>query len=230
MNGPSFSRWIDHTAHEGRQAEDAAIAALLDSQTIIQAAQKIGISERTLRTWMKIPEYRQAYQQARRECVDQATSRLQRNFEFPISVLQKIAGDASVTAYARVAAAKVLVDAGFKAIELGDMTERLRKIEERLMQSNTGFKPTVGTGVRWVRKRLDYIEQRLPPAPKRGCEVCCSTRFALLSCPDGRGTRPTQILGGGPLPERCPGCGGDILDGEPPFRILFSVVRTKAEN
>lgn len=130
-----------HGERRSRKQEQA-VAALLECQTFAQAAQKVGIGERTLRTWMKIPEFRDAYQAARRECVDQALARMERNFEFPVAVLQKIAGDGDAPAYARVAAARGLIDAGFKAVELNDVMERVRRIEERLSHTD-GFRPTM---------------------------------------------------------------------------------------
>ena len=116
--------------------QEQAIAALLECQTIKQAAAHVGIGESTLRNWMHVPEFEQAYRRARRDCVDRALARLEKGFEFAIAVLQKVAGDGSAANYARVAAARGLIDSSFRAIELHDVGERLRRIEERLLSES----------------------------------------------------------------------------------------------
>ena len=124
--------------------QEQAIAALLECQTVKQAAERIGVGESTLRKWTKVPEFAEAYKEARRECVDRAISRLEKGFEFAIAVLQKVAGDVNSPPYARVSAARGLIDSSFKAIELHDVTERVRRIEERLL-SGPG-KPRLSLG------------------------------------------------------------------------------------
>lgn len=112
--------------------QEATIAALLECQTIGQAAARVGVDERTIRNWKKIPEFQAAYAAARRECVDGAVSRLQKGFEFAVAVLQKVAGNESAPYYARVAAAKNLIDSGFKAAELCDVMSRISELEQRV--------------------------------------------------------------------------------------------------
>ena len=127
--------------------QEQAIAALLECQTVKQAAERAGIGESTLRKWLRVPEFEQAYRQARRDCVDRAVARLEKGFEFAIAVLQKVAGDTNARSYARVAAARGLIDSSFRAIELYDVTERLRRIEERLLAEAENYaKPPLSLG------------------------------------------------------------------------------------
>jgi hypothetical protein len=70
--------------------------------------------------------------------VDRAIARLEKGFEFAIAVLQKVAGDNNAANYARVAAARGLIDSSFRAIELHDVSERLRRIEERFLADAEG--------------------------------------------------------------------------------------------
>jgi hypothetical protein len=51
---------------------EKAIAALLTEPTIAQAAKAAGIGEKTLRRWLKSPEFSLAYDAARRELIDVA--------------------------------------------------------------------------------------------------------------------------------------------------------------
>jgi transposase len=56
---------------------DQLIVVLLSGLTIRRAAERVGVSERTARRWMKEPAFREAYEQARREAFDAALSVLQ---------------------------------------------------------------------------------------------------------------------------------------------------------
>jgi hypothetical protein len=57
--------------------QESVIAALLTEPTHAAAAAKAGIGEATLYRWLMIPQFREAYYQARREIVDAAVGRLQ---------------------------------------------------------------------------------------------------------------------------------------------------------
>lgn len=51
---------------------DQAIAALLTQPTISEAAKAIGVGEKTLRRWLKVPEFMAAYNAARHEVLADA--------------------------------------------------------------------------------------------------------------------------------------------------------------
>jgi hypothetical protein len=53
-----------HGAKFGRKQEEA-IAALLTQRNIEESAKSVGVAPRTLMRWMKIPEFRTAYLEAR---------------------------------------------------------------------------------------------------------------------------------------------------------------------
>src|SRR5258706_14738953 len=65
-----------HGAKFPRKKEEA-IAALLTRPSVEEAARTIGIEPKTLRRWMRVPEFRAAYLQARREGGAQAVARMQ---------------------------------------------------------------------------------------------------------------------------------------------------------
>jgi hypothetical protein len=65
-----------HGEKFGRKQEDA-IAALLTQRNVEEAARTAGIGARTLLRWLKLPEFQDAYRQARREAFSQSISRLQ---------------------------------------------------------------------------------------------------------------------------------------------------------
>ena len=54
-----------------------------------------------------------------------------------MAVLRKIADDNAASAYARVFAARALIESSFRANELHDVTERRRGIEDRLLSQHS---------------------------------------------------------------------------------------------
>lgn len=145
----------------------------MERQTVKQAAERIGVGESTLRKWNEVPEFAEAYKEARRECVDRAISRLEKGFEFAIAVLQKGAGDVNSPPYARVSAARGLYDSSFKAIELHDVTERVRWIEERLLSE------PVGVALRTAARRTYQPLHALTPC-RCGRHAICAGRELIM--------------------------------------------------
>jgi transposase-like protein len=71
-----------HGEKFGRKQEDA-IAALLTQRNVEEAARTAGIGARTLLRWLKLPEFQDAYRQARREAFSQSIARLQQGIDVP---------------------------------------------------------------------------------------------------------------------------------------------------
>jgi hypothetical protein len=78
-----------HGAKFGRKKEEA-IAALLSQRNMEEAARVVGISAKTLSRWLKLPEFQEAYRQARGEAINQSTARLQQAAGPAVSTLMKI--------------------------------------------------------------------------------------------------------------------------------------------
>lgn len=110
--------------------QEAAIAALLTTQTAKAAAKKAKVSDRTLRRWMKEPGFQRAYKSARRSIVEAA-----------VVQLQKAAGPA-VRALVRnlkaekpadqIRSAGQILAGALRAVELDDVAERLNELEARI--------------------------------------------------------------------------------------------------
>jgi len=67
-------------AQEGKaRLREAAISALLSASTIQGAAKKAGVSRRTLLRWMKEPDFRTEYAQAKSEILRMASAILVRS-------------------------------------------------------------------------------------------------------------------------------------------------------
>ena len=117
-----------HGEKFGRKQEEA-IAALLTQRNIEEAARAAGIGARTLLRWLKLPEFQNAYREARREAFGQAVARLQQGTSAAATTLLKIMIDASTPASVRVRAADSIFNHAAKAIEIEDIEARLSELE-----------------------------------------------------------------------------------------------------
>jgi hypothetical protein len=109
---------------------DEAIAALLTRPSVEEAARTIGVEPKTLRRWMRVPEFQAAYLQARREAVTQALARMQQGSGAAASVMFKLMVDASAPPAVRLRAAEWLVQNAIKGIELEDIEARVTALEQ----------------------------------------------------------------------------------------------------
>src|SRR4051794_12460605 len=110
--------------------QEQAVAALLTHPTIAQAAKSIGIGETTLLRWLEDDGFRQAYQSARRECVEAAVGLLQKASGSAVAVLVSVMADTAKPGSVRISAARSVLDFAFKGAELLDMEVRLAALEE----------------------------------------------------------------------------------------------------
>jgi hypothetical protein len=113
----------------GRKQEDA-IAALLTHRNIEEAAGAAGIGARTLLRWLKLPEFQNAYRQARREVYGQAVARLQQGTSAAATTLLKVMIDPSTPASVRVRAADSVLNHAAKAIEIEEIEARVSALEQ----------------------------------------------------------------------------------------------------
>lgn len=99
--------------------QETVIAALLTEPTYAAAATKAGVGSATVYRWMRLPTFRSAYRQARRELVESAIGRVQAATGQAIDVLLHIArqgrrdGD-------RVRAAVALLDHAYRGLAEAD--------------------------------------------------------------------------------------------------------------
>jgi hypothetical protein len=118
-----------HGSQYGRKKE-AAIAALLTQRNIEEAARAAGIGRQTLIRWLKIPEFQADYREARRTAVFQSNARLQQASGAAASTLLKIMVDVNAPASSRVRAADSVLDRAKFAIEIEDIEERVKALEQ----------------------------------------------------------------------------------------------------
>lgn len=136
---------------------EQAIAALLSTQTIADAARVTGIGERTLMRWMKEPIFAEAYRKARRETLAFVLGRLQQASSEAVDTLLKRAQGYSTTEeefqrlptggkirikktrkhlHPDVAAAKAILELSLRGHELEDLEARIRVLEDAQKAGN----------------------------------------------------------------------------------------------
>jgi hypothetical protein len=76
-----------------------------------------------------VPEFQNAYREARRQAFGQAVARLQQASSAAVSTLLKIMVDMNVPASSRVRAADCVLEHTAKAIELEDLDARVSELE-----------------------------------------------------------------------------------------------------
>ena len=124
-----------HGAKFARKME-AAIAALVSRPSIEDAARTAGVAEKTLRRWMREPEFNAQYLRARREGVYQAVARMQQATGAAGLTMLKLMTDPNVPAAVRLRAAECVFDRAIKGIELEDIDARLAALEQAAPQGN----------------------------------------------------------------------------------------------
>ena len=117
-----------HGTQFDRKMEEA-VAALLTSRNIEEAAKSVGIVGNTLRSWMQVPEFQRAYRDARRAAYNQAIARLQQATSAAATTLLKTMVEPGTPASVRVRAAEAIFNHAAKAIEIEDIEARVSALE-----------------------------------------------------------------------------------------------------
>jgi transposase len=106
----------------------AVIAALLSEGSVKAAAARAGVSESTVRAWLRErPQFAADYRAARRQAVEAATGALQAAAAEAAETLRKELGGKRSSG--RIRAAVAILDRAIKAVELMDLAERVAELE-----------------------------------------------------------------------------------------------------
>jgi hypothetical protein len=112
----------------------AAIEALLAEKTIVDACRACGVPERTLRSWLRLPEFQEAYQAEQRARLDLATAHLQAECVGAVETLRNVHESKEVPASARVAAARAVLELAHKGIEKNEQDQRIEVLERTVAE------------------------------------------------------------------------------------------------
>jgi hypothetical protein len=119
------------TGGKGRKRE-LAIAALLTARTIADAAQACGLSERTLKRWLRDEEFSKEYRQAKAETLTAAMGKLAANSAEAVDALLAVIRNRRASAAARVSASVRLLELAMRDREDDSLESRLRALEVEL--------------------------------------------------------------------------------------------------
>jgi hypothetical protein len=111
-----------------------AIAALLEADTLTDAATRAKVAESTLRRWLTDRDFAAAYAQAKRQLLDSALSRLRTLARRSVDVLEGVATDGAAPHASRVTAASRLLDGALRLLEVEDVENRLSELERKVIQ------------------------------------------------------------------------------------------------
>jgi len=109
-----------------------AILALLTSKTMEEASQAVGVTSRTLRRWLDLPEFRRALNEAEGDILAKVTRRLLSGSDEALDTLNYVMTAGEKPSDRRLAAAAWL-ELATKFLELKDFGERISKLEEALL-------------------------------------------------------------------------------------------------
>jgi transposase len=121
--------------------QDDAIAALLSTSTIKEAAKATKIGVATLYRWLQLPEFAAAYRTARREVVEHAITELQSATSEAVATLKRNLNCRNEAVEVR--AASIVLEQAIKGVELMDLQARIEKLETRIEE-------TEGRTKRWA--------------------------------------------------------------------------------
>jgi hypothetical protein len=119
-------------ASGGRQnADDVLVLALACGATVESAAQKAGISPRTVHRRLTCPAFRQQLSRVRADMVQRAASLLTAAAMEAIKTLMDLQ-QASTPAAVRLGAARAILELGTKLREASEWEARLAALEQRM--------------------------------------------------------------------------------------------------
>ena len=117
---------------------EKVMAALLSSGTQTEAAEKCGITTRTLRTYLADPEFSEEFTRRKRQLITDATRQLQSSYPAAIKALREIVEGGSEGA--RISAARALLEYGTRFTEQHEVLTQLEELERAMTEKNGGIR------------------------------------------------------------------------------------------
>lgn len=114
--------------------QQQAILLLAKGSTIVDAAKQVGIDEKTLDRWKKLPEFKEALHQAEDDLYSEVLAELKKVASKAIACLVRNMDPNEAAPYVQVAAASKLLDAGLQVTKVQELEKLLADLEERALQ------------------------------------------------------------------------------------------------
>ena len=115
-----------------RVTDNALISALLSCPTKKQASESVGLSEQSVYSRLRKPDFRTKLQNARNDQFQVISSKLEDANFLALDTLIKILDDKETSAGIRVKAAQTLLDLSLKNREQIDVISRIENLEQML--------------------------------------------------------------------------------------------------
>jgi hypothetical protein len=112
-----------------RRKLDQAVAALLSAKNHDEAAKSIGVAPATLQRWLKLPEFEQAFREARLGVFRHSMARLQQVSGAAVTTLLKIMIEPAAPLAVKARCAYYILDQTRKGIETEDIEARVAELE-----------------------------------------------------------------------------------------------------
>ena len=117
-----------------RVTDNQLISALLSCPTIKLASDEVGLSEQSIYSRLRKPDFREKLQNARNDQFQVISNKLENaNFK-ALDTLLKILDDETVSAGVKVRASQTLLDLSLKNREQADIIARIQILEEMLKE------------------------------------------------------------------------------------------------
>ena len=114
--------------------KEKALVALLNSPSIVEAANSSGLSEETFYRYLKDNDFKSDYRAAKRQTVEAAITRIQQLTGEAVETLQR--NLTCENPAVEVRAAQAILDSAIKGVEIDDILERLEVIEREFENKN----------------------------------------------------------------------------------------------
>ena len=116
--------------------QQAALPTIALARSLAQAARDTGVAERTLRRWLEDPSFREELDRLRQESYDLARQQAQAAMPMCLSILADAALESPDPAL-RLRAARYLLSYGLKFVEVDNLRERLKAVEDAFHYAKT---------------------------------------------------------------------------------------------
>jgi hypothetical protein len=120
---------VTYTNSKKQRLMDITIQALLTAPTIAKAADTAGVTEASIRTWLKEPDFRRKYRETRQNLFETALGGVQARLQEGVSIMWQLVMDEATPATARVQAFRCLTEMAFRGQDLSELESRIEQLE-----------------------------------------------------------------------------------------------------
>lgn len=132
--------------------QERFLLVLMASATIAEASRVARVPDSTCRRWLREPAVRAAWLEMRRQAVDMALTAVQGVTQAAVSTLVDCL-QKKYPASVRVRAAVALLDTAMRAVELGELAQRVEALEEALGNAQETTATAAAGGLADLRAR-----------------------------------------------------------------------------